>query len=393
MMLDIDRLRAETPGTRNVLHFNNAGAALMPDRVIEAVNGHFQREVETGGYEAAGEAADRLSAVYSSAAKLIGADASEIALVENATVAWQLAFYSFRFQPGDRILTAKAEYAANYVAYLQAAKRWGVEVVVIPNDETGAVSIPALEELIDDRVKLISVTHIPTNGGLVNPAAEIGRVARQAGIPFLLDSCQTIGQMPVDVQEIGCDILTATGRKYLRGPRGTGFLYVSSAMLDSLEPPMIDHHAADWVAPDRYQLRPDARRFENWENNVAGLLGLGAALDYTLQLGQQAIWERIRDLAGELRASLSSLNGVTVQDLGREKCGIVTFDIAGADHMALKTALRAENINVTVSDRSSTRLDMEERGLENLVRASVHCYNTSEEIRRFCAAIDRLRSA
>jgi selenocysteine lyase/cysteine desulfurase len=242
-------------------------------------------------------------------------------------------------------------------------------------------------------VKLISVTHIPTNGGLVNPAAEIGRVARQAGIPFLLDSCQTIGQMPVDVQEIGCDILTATGRKYLRGPRGTGFLYVSSAMLDSLEPPMIDHHAADWVAPDRYQLRPDARRFENWENNVAGLLGLGAAIDYTLQLGQQAIWERIRDLAGELRASLSSLNGVTVQDLGREKCGIVTFDIAGADHMALKTALRAENINVTVSDRSSTRLDMEERGLENLVRASVHCYNTSEEIRRFCAAIDRLRSA
>jgi selenocysteine lyase/cysteine desulfurase len=391
MTLDIERLRAETPGTRSVLHFNNAGAALMPRPVIDAVDRHFHREAETGGYEAAGEAAPRLAAIYDSAAKLIGATRDEIALVENATVAWQQAFYSFRFQPGDRILTAEAEYAANYVAYLQAAKRFGVEVIAVPNDETGALSLEALEKLVDDRVKLISVTHVPTNGGLVNPAAGIGRIAKAAGIPFLLDSCQSVGQMPVDVDEIGCDILCATSRKYIRGPRGAGFLYVRSTLLDRLEPPMIDHHAAPWVAPDRYELRPDARRFENWEFNVAGQLGMGAAIDYALDLGLDNIWQRIRAIATLLRQRLTDLGGITIRDLGSAPCGIVTFTAEGIDHSAMKSALRAEGINITVSVASSTLLDMTARGLGDVCRASVHCYNTEEEVEQFCEAIDAFR--
>lgn len=391
MILDIAKLRAETPGTENVLHFNNAGAALMPRPVIDAVDRHFHREVETGGYEAAGEAAGRHAAIYDSAAKLIGAKASEIALVENATVAWQQAFYSFRFNPGDRILTAEAEYAANYVAYLQAAKRSGVEVVVVPNDETGALSLPALEDLVDDRVKLVSVTHVPTNGGLVNPAAGIGKIAKAARIPFLLDACQSVGQMPIDVDEIGCDIICATSRKYLRGPRGAGFLYVRSGLLESLEPPMIDHHAAPWTAPGRYELRPDARRFENWENNIAGQLGMGAAIDYAIDLGIGNIWERIRALSSLLRQRLTDLGGITIRDLGTNPCGIVTFSVDGADHLKLKSALRAEAINITVSDRSSTLLDMTARGLETVCRASVHCYNTEDEVERFCETLDRLR--
>ncbi len=389
--MDIERLRRDTPGTGHVLHFNNAGAALMPQPVLDAVNTHFQREALTGGYEAAGEAAAQHAAVYSSIATLIGAQASEIALVENATVAWQLAFYAFAFQPGDRIITAQAEYAANYVAYLQVARKYGVEIDVVPNDESGALSVEALTGMIGKRTKLISITHVPTNGGLVNPAEEIGKLAKAAGIPYLLDACQAVGQLPIDVDRIGCDILTATSRKYLRGPRGAGFLYVRDSLLQTLEPPMLDHHAAPWVAAGEYRVRPDARRFENWENNIAGQLGLGAAVDYTLALGQDAIWERIQHLATRLRQRLGDITGVTIRDLGPNPCGIVTFTVDGTDLPKLKTDLRAEQINITVSDASSTRLDMEARGLAKLGRASVHCYNTEDEIEQFCAAVDRLK--
>ncbi len=317
-MIDLARVRADTPGIEHRIHLNNAGAALMPKPVLDAMTGYLKREGEIGGYEAAGEAKQKLDAVYASVAQLIGADASEIALTENATVAWQMAFYSFSFRPGDRILTARAEYAANYVAFLQVAKTHGVQIDVVPDDENGMLDPGALESMIDDRVRLIAITWIPTNGGLVNPAAEVGRIARKHGIPYLLDACQAAGQMPIDVDHLCCDMLSAPGRKFLRGPRGTGFLYVRQAMLAKLHPPMIDHFAAPWVAPDRYELRADARRFESWENNYAARLGLGVAIDYALALGLDDIQTRCRELGNVLRTELRRLPGVQVHDLGRD---------------------------------------------------------------------------
>ncbi|WP_437762715.1 aminotransferase class V-fold PLP-dependent enzyme [Sorangium sp. So ce281] len=387
MTMDIAALRRDTPACASVLHFNNAGSSLPPAVVVDTVVEHLRREATLGGYEAEAEAGERLEAVYGAIARLIGAAPGEIALVENATRAWDMAFYSLRFGPGDRILTARTEYASNYIAFLQVARRTGAEIVPVPSDERGAVSLSALDRLLDERVKLIAVTHVPTNGGLVNPAEEIGRRARSAGVPFLLDACQSVGQLPIDVEAIGCDLLSATGRKYLRGPRGTGFLYVRRALLDRLEPPFLDLHAARWTAPDRYELRPDARRFENWESYVAGRLGLGAAAEYALRLGLPAIRDRVGALAERLRERLSELPGVAVRDLGERRCGIVTFTRAGEDATAIKARLGAQAIHVSVSTASGTLLDFEDRGIPDLVRASVHYYNDESEIDRFVAAL------
>jgi cysteine desulfurase/selenocysteine lyase len=390
MPIDIERARRETPGCETVLHFNNAGSSLMPVSVLDAQIEHLRLEAQVGGYEAAAAAGDKVERVYDAAAALIGASRDEIAVIENATRAWDMAFYSIPFKPGDRILTAKAEYASNYIAYLQVAKRHGVSVEVVPNDEHGQLSIEQLQAMIDDRVRLIAITHIPTNGGLVNPAEEIGAVARQAGALYLIDACQSVGQLPVDVEAIGCDMLSTTGRKYLRGPRGSGFLYVRRSILDQLEPVMLDLHAARWTSRDEYTVRDDARRFENWETNYAAKIGLGVALDYALDWGMVAIWERIQSLATALRSGLTAIPGVTVRDLGEVKGGIVTFTIDDRDLEAVKDALAEQAINVTVSRTPSTRMDMEDRGLQQVVRASVHYYNSEGEVERFCAAIEAL---
>ena len=388
--IDLTRVRQDTPGCKNVVHFNNAGAALMPTQVLDAVKTHLDLEAHIGAYEAAERAAESVEHSYSAIANLIGCDQDELAIVENATRAWDMAFYSMRFEPGDRILTGRAEYASNYIAFLQAAKNTGVRIDVVPDDEAGQISVGALEAMIDGRVRLIALTHVPTNGGLVNPAEEVGRVASAAGIPFLLDACQSAGQMPTYVRKIKCDMFSATGRKYLRGPRGTGFLYVRREMIEELEPPLLDLHAAKWLAPDRYEIRKDARRFENWETNYAGKIGLGKAVDYALALGIEAIWDRVHRLANLLRSQLSEIPGLVVRDLGVVRCGIVSFTVKGHDPHELRRKLLDQNFNVWVSPSEFTLLDMGDRNLSKLVRASIHYYNSEEEVDRFCRALQSL---
>lgn len=390
MPLDVQRARRETPGCTNVIHFNNAGSSLMPQLVLDATIDHLQLEAQIGGYEAATRQHHAIEHAYDAAAALINCSRDEIAFVENATRAWDMAFYSIPFRSGDRILTTMSEYASNYIAYLQIAQKTGAIIEPIPDDEHGQLSIEALSNAIDKHVKLISVTHVPTSGGLVNPVAAIGQIARAAGILYLVDACQSVGQMPIDVEEISCDMLSATGRKYLRGPRGTGFLYVRREILERLVPPFLDLHAATWIACDCYEMRTDARRFESWETNYAGKIGLATAIDYCMQWGLDNIWSRLKTLSSQLRTQLSTLPRVTIQDRGLTKCGIVTFTIENLDPEEIQRQLASQHINVSVSIRSSTYLDMEARGLTNIVRASVHYYNTEEEVSQFIEYIKKL---
>jgi cysteine desulfurase/selenocysteine lyase len=391
MDVDVARARRDTPGTQKVAHLNNAGAALPPVQVTDAVIGHLLLEAEIGGYEAAAAANDQVERTYSAIAELIGAHPDEIAVVENATRGWDMAFYGMSFEPGDRILTARAEYASNVIAFLQVARRTGAVVEIIDNDESGQVSVADLRERLSDGsagpVKLVAITHVPTQGGLVNPAEEIGAATRDAGVPFLLDACQSLGQLPVDVERIGCDMLTGTGRKFLRGPRGTGFLYVRRSMLDQLEPPFLDLHAAVMTAPDRYEIRPDARRFENWETNYAGKIGLGVAVDYALSWGLEAIEKRVTALADRLREGLGDVKGVTVHDQGVRRCGIVTFTVEGVPAADVAQQLSENGVNVSVSLVEFARLDLDHRGLPDLVRASVHYYNTEDELDRLITVV------
>ena len=390
--LDVDRLRRETPGATRVNHLNNAGAGLMPDPVYRTIVEHLELESHIGGYEAADKRRDEIAAVYRSVGRLIGADARNIAVTENATASFIQALSAIAFKPGDVILTTQNDYASNQIMYLSLASRFGIELVRAPDHPSGGVDVSAVEALVHRRrPKLVAVTHIPTSSGLVQNVADIGAICRQQDTLYLVDACQSVGQMPLDVEHIGCDFLSATARKFLRGPRGLGFLYISDRALDAgLEPLFPDLYGADWIDADVFQPLPDARRFENWEFPFALVLGLGRAADYALDLGLEPIRHRSWALAASARDGLAEIDGVRVLDRGSEPCAIVTIAAEGHDAASLVHSLRAQGINTSLSMRDYAILDFDDQGVEGAVRISPHYYNTEEEIEAVVAGVAEL---
>ncbi|MBG7606317.1 MAG: aminotransferase class V-fold PLP-dependent enzyme [Actinobacteria bacterium] len=414
---EIAAARAVTPGCDSelgIVHLNHAGCSLPPQAVLDAEINHLRRESMIGGYEAADEAGDRSAAVYASIARLIGAQSHEIARVEHATAGWNAAFWSVPMEAGQRILVHDHEYGANAVAFIRAAETRGVVIDLVPSDSTGQVSVEAVEERLSlGDVALVSLTHIPTNGGLVNPAIEIGSLARSAGVPYLVDGCQSIGQRDIDVQEIGCDFYSAAGRKFLRGPRGTGFLYVRDSILDRVAPAHPDHWGASltksaenpeilrksnamcsdsatfpegWA--DRFEWMPGARRYENFEHSVAGWLGLGAAADCALEWGTDRIEVTVSNRAEELRSMLTEI-GLEVHDQGEVRSGIVTTTSDRVPSVELRRALSASGVNTSTTSFASSPYDSLRRDLPPLLRISVQYTTTVEEL---TFALDVLRT-
>jgi len=389
-VIDLERVRAETPGCLDRVFLDSAGSSLPPEPVLQAVVGHLRREAEVGGYAAEDERTAELAGVRKALARLLGCTAECIALVDSATRAWTQLFYAVPLAPGDRILLSRSEYASNAIAALQRARQHGAVVEAVPADPSGELDLDALERMLDERVRIVSLVHVPTNGGLVNPVSEATELVHRVGGLVLLDACQSVGQLEVDVRNLGVDALAGTGRKWLRGPRGTGFLYVRPELVRELEPPILDLHSATWTAPDRYELAGDATRFELWESDVAAQLGLGAAVEYLLALGMDEVASAVSARATLLRSLFDDIPGVTVTDLGRRPSGIVSFVVEGVPAAAVRDALAERRITVTVSGRSSTLLDMTDRGLDALVRASPHYFVSDEQLEAAAAAVSAL---
>ena len=379
---DLARWRSDTPGCTGLVHLNNAGAALVPRPVRDAILAHLALEEKLGGYEAADAQVEQIRRAYADVARLLGANPRNVALVQNSTVAFAQAINAFDLAPGDVILTSRSDYASNQIMYLSLARRRGVKVVRAPDAPEGGVDPEAVRMLIARRrPALVALTWIPTNSGLVQPVEAVGRICREAEVPYLIDGCQAVGQMPLDVGRLHCDYLAATARKFLRGPRGLGFLYVSDRTLNAgAHPLLVDMHGATWTDTDAFELTPDARRFETWEFAHALVLGLGAAARYALEVGLDTARDRAREQAEYARGRLAALRGVRVLDRGPELCAIVTVAVAGRDTTDIKLELRRRGINTSSPHREDAVIDMDDKEAESALRISPHYYNTKEEI-------------
>ena len=387
--MNIDELRADTPGCAERIHLNNAGSALMPRPVLAAIQDHFALEGRIGGYEAADARRDAIQAAYQSVADLIGARPENIAFTENATASYVQALSSIPLGRDDVVLTTRNDYVSNQIQFLSLQARLGVQIVRAPDRADGGVDVDAMADLIRRRRPAIAcVTHVPTNSGLVQEVGAIASVCRREGVLCLVDACQSIGQMPIDVREIECDFLSATARKFLRGPRGAGFLYVSDRVLErGLEPLFIDMHGAEWIERDRYRAVPGAKRFETFEFAWALVLATGAAARYASALGLDRIRDRARALADRLRRGLASIDGVRVLDRGTELCAIVSVAVDGRDPRDLVRTLRERRINANAQIRAYAVLDYDDKGIAASLRLSPHYYNTDDEIDRAVSAV------
>lgn len=392
---ELARWRADTPGSERVIHLNNAGAALQPAAVRDAVLRHLELEQEIGGYEAADARVDALRGAYEAVGRLIGAAGRNVAMQQNSTVGFAQAFAAFDLRRGDLILTSRADYASNQIMYLALSRRVGVEVVRAPDAPEGGIDPQAVRELIRRRrPTLLALSWIPTNSGLVQPAEPIGEICREADIPYILDACQAVGQMPVDVGRLHCDYLAAATRKFMRGPRGVGFLYVSDRALEAGAYPLtVDMHGADWTDPETFALKPDARRFEQWEISHALVLGAGAAAGYALEVGIGKARERSWGLAASVRERLAEMDGIRVLDRGRSLCAIATAELGGRNAEQVKLALRARGINTSSPLREDAVIDMDEKRAASAIRISPHYYNTADEIDRALAALAEVLEA
>jgi cysteine desulfurase / selenocysteine lyase len=385
--IDVDAERAATPGCTLVTHLNNAGAALPTSATLEAMIGHLRLESERGGYEAAAMVSDRLAGLRSSAARLFGAGPGEVVVTGSDTQAWSKALWGYALGggigAGHRILADRIAYDSHYLGLLQVRQLSGATVEVVPSQADGTVDLDGLRHALErGGVALASLTHVGTHRGLVNPVEAAGELCRRAEVPFFLDACQSLGQLPVHVGRIGCDVATATGRKWLRGPRGTGLLFVRTEFAERLTPPGIDGSSAVWLDAEHFRLLPGADRFVDFEISVATHLGLGVAIDHLLELGPETIATRIGELGERLRHDLASIAGVEVHDGAAQRSGIVTFSVETATPAEVAAAAGRAGINVSVSQAASALLDMSAPGPVSVVRASPHYYNTVEELDR-----------
>ena len=389
---DIETLRNDTPGCHQFIHFNNAGSGLMPIPVLSAMKDHLDLESMIGGYEAADKQQQEIQKFYEVFGRLFNCPPENVAYSANATDAYSRALSSIPFQKGDVILTSNEDYISNQITFLAFKKRFGIDIIRIPFGISGGIDLEAAYDLIQKhRPKLVAITHVPTNSGLIQPVEKIGEFCKEFNVLYLVDACQSVGQMDVDVQKIGCDFLSGTSRKWLRGPRGSGFLFVSDKVLDmGLEPLWIDMRGAEWTGKDEYQPHKTAQRFEDWESPYALVLGTTAAAKYALKIGLDKIASRTQSLATGLRRKIESIKGLEIMDIGTDLCGIVSVAIPGKNGDAVGALLRKQNVNSGVSKKKWNWIDYDKKNVDWTLRLSPHYYNTELEINKVVELLEEI---
>jgi cysteine desulfurase / selenocysteine lyase len=388
--LNITQLRADTPGCTDRLFMNSAGASLMPQPVISAMMTYLQEETQLGGYEVERLRMSQINQFYDEAAQLLNTRSSNIAYAYSATDAYTRVLSAIPFKAGDTILTTTNDYISNQLAFLSMQKHLKIRLLWINNHANGDLDLQHLEELIrGHRPVLVAITHIPTNTGQVQPAEAVGALCRQYGIWYLLDAAQSVGQLPVDVARIQPDFLNTTGRKFLRGPRSTGFLYVSDRVLEAgLAPLHVDRRGATWTEPDEYTLLPGARPFEPQEISLLKV-GLTEAVRYANQVGLENIASRNSQLMQRLRVGLQAVDGIQLMDRGAVQSNILTFNTTRQPLAELETALRQERVVFTIQYPHFALLDFRSKQVDWLIRFSPHYFNTEEEIDQVVDVVKR----
>lgn len=373
------RLRRDTPGCQNVAHLNNAGAGLSPDVVVDRMVDHLRLEAERGAYEAARSVADEVEEGRALVAGLVGVRPEHLAFVASATAGLHRVLSTVHLQRGDRVLVSGAEYASTMLPLLQLSHRIGLRVDVIPDDTSGTTDVAALTRMLDDDVRLVCAVHAPSHNGLVNDVAGIGAALRGQGSDawYLVDACQSVGQLPLDVPALGADFLVASGRKYLRGPRGSGFLAVSPRALAHVDAYPVDVAGARWLHSDDYVVDESARRFESFETSIAVTLGLIRAVRYAQDISVPVLAGAISRNAEYLRCHLGATGAWQVQDRGRVRSGIVTVrhERISAGHAVAMLHEAGVNAWEVASD-----LNPRDLAGRSVVRLSPHAYNTTEEL-------------
>lgn len=390
-LIDLEKVRSETPACHNVTHLNNAGSSLMPEPVYRVTADYLRSEYEIGGYETAAARAIDIERMYGSISSLLNCKPQEIAFAESATRAWEYGVYSQQLKAGDRVLCASTEYGSNYIALLQLQKRLGIQVEVIPDEEDGTVSLSGLQNMLDDRVKIVSITHVPATSGRINPIVEIGKIVGESSALYVVDATQSVGHLPVDVTAVGCDILVATGRKFLRGPRGTGFLFMRESRIEETEPIFLETRSTEMLGPNEYIIRPGARRFEAFEYNFAGKVGLGMAAEYALSIGIEAIATRVKLLSQHLVDCLRAIPKVQVlEPANYASSGIISFAVPEFEAQTVCSRMRQRKVNLCCMELNDAPISFELNGFDEFLRASPHYFNTKEEIQTLCEDLERM---
>jgi selenocysteine lyase/cysteine desulfurase len=396
---EIKKFRDETTGCRFVNHLNNAGAGLMPDVVTRAILEHTKLEAQLGGYEASDAREEAILDFYNQAALLINAKPTNIAFTASATDSFSRALSSIPFQAGDTILTDRDDFISNQVQFLSLEKRLGVKLVRVNNAEEGGIDLNDLQEKLQSiKPKLLAITHIPTNSGQVQPAEKIATIWSDFKKDhlrswYILDVCQSIGQRNINVQKLKCDFLSVTNRKFLRGPRGTGFLYISDETLaDELEPMFIDMRGADWTSENKYQQQKTAKRFEDWEFAYSLVIGSAKAIEYCRNAGIDKITGAINLLSTHLRSSLANNSKIRLLEKSPDVSSSVTLTVAGLSPDKIVNELRSKHINVVASYRQFAVLDFNDKNVDWAIRVSPHYYNTIDEVNTFVSEMNRMAS-